>query len=74
MVRIRSNGVGAGLKPALKTNRPYRASSLQNNRHRAVVYERHVHHGPEAARLDLLDARCAEALAEVVEETRGLLG
>ena len=27
--------------------------SLQNNRDGAVVYERHVHHGPEAACLDL---------------------
>ena len=56
--------------------RPERAVqlSLQENRDGAVVYERYVHHGAEAACLDRVNAGRAEPFAEVVEEARGLLG
>ena len=47
---------------------------LQENRDGAVVDERYVHHGAEAARLDRVNAGRTEPLAEVIEEARGLLG
>jgi hypothetical protein len=48
--------------------------SLQNYRYGAVVDERYVHHGAEAACLDRVNSRCTEPFAEVVEEARGFFG